>query len=72
MIKLNAYGRPLALERVDDAWRVFYLGAEGKRRPARDIEIPADIGDPDAAIQFIADLLHAWSSERHPDVHIID
>ncbi len=55
------------VERVRGEWRAFYTGTEGKRRDARDIEIPAEI-DRDEVATYVADLLHERATERYPNV----
>jgi len=56
-LKFNVFGKRVAVERRADAWRVFYLGVEGKRRPAEDIRIDAD-ADPDAMRGYLAALCY--------------
>ncbi|CAG9225579.1 hypothetical protein BVI434_450047 [Burkholderia vietnamiensis] len=46
--RFNAFGRLLAVVRADDGWRVFDLGAEGKRRPAG-LQIPATLAADELA-----------------------
>ena len=70
-VRLRAYGRRLDVERIDGEWRGFYVGVEGKRRPATDIASPADT-PPDAVATAIADLLHEWATPRYPDVEVLD
>jgi hypothetical protein len=54
-----------------DSWAAYYLGAEGKKRPARDIVIPAHI--PESEIeQYLGDLCHEWATEQHPNVERLD
>ncbi len=48
-------------------WATFYLGVEGKRRPATEIVVPQDI--PESEIeQYLGDLCHEWATKQHPDV----
>lgn len=52
-------------------WATFYLGAEGKRRPATEIVLPRDI--PESEIeQYLDDLCHEWATEHHPNVKRLD
>lgn len=66
-IKLNVFGRPVLVERRGDDWVAYYLGSEGKRRPAEDIMIPASIGESEL-VRYVADLCHEWATARHPNV----
>jgi len=69
-IRFDVFGRELQVVRVAERWRAYYPGAEGKRRPAEDIVIPADV--PESALrQYLADLCHEWASARHPDVRLL-
>ena len=69
-LRLRVYGRRLDVERIDGEWRGFYVGVEGKRRPATDIVIPADT-PPDQVASAIADLLHEWATPRFPHVEVL-
>ena len=53
--------------RRDEAWRVFYLGDEGKKRLAADIVIPAGVAECDLA-QYLADVRHEFATPRNPEV----
>ncbi|KVR79243.1 hypothetical protein [Burkholderia vietnamiensis] len=64
--RFNAFGRLLAVVRADDGWRVFDLGADGKRRPAG-LQIPATLAADELA-QYLGDLLHEHASPKYPDV----
>ena len=70
-IKLNAYGRQLHVERLNDEWIAFYQGAEGKRWRATGLVIPADL-DRDHVATYIADLLHEAATESNPNVEELD
>ena len=70
-IRINAYGKPILIERNNEEWIAFYLSAEGKRRKARDIAIPPDL-DQDGVVTYIADLLHESATDTHPDVEIME
>ncbi len=66
-LKLDVFGRMLLIERYADGWAVFYLGSEGKRRPAEDIFIPSTV--PEGELErFVADLCHEWATSRNPSV----
>jgi hypothetical protein len=66
-LRFNLFGRRVLVTESGKAWSVFYLGEEGKRRPAKDIVVPQDI--PYSGIeQYLADLCHEWATDKHPDV----
>ena len=69
--KFDVYGRRMLIEESAQGWEAFYLGDEGKRRPATDIMIPNSLYAADIA-QYLADLCHEWATERHPEVKLLD
>lgn len=69
-IKLEIFGRLVIASRTGDRWEVFYSGADGKRRLAKDIVVPSDVREPDLE-QYLADLCHEWATERFPTVRRI-
>lgn len=70
-ITLDVFGRRVLVVRSEDRWSVFYLGNEGKRRPATDIFVPASVTESQLQ-QFVADLCHEWASELYPQVERLD
>jgi hypothetical protein len=66
-LKFDVFGRIVIVSRVEEAWKAYYGGSEGKRRPATDIVIPASVEEP-ALRQYLADLCHEWATSSHPDV----
>jgi hypothetical protein len=70
-LKFDVVGRLVLVAESGDGWAVFYLGAEGKRRPAKDIVIPADISESEIE-QYLGDLCHERATERHPKVKRLD
>jgi hypothetical protein len=65
--KFNVYGRWMVVEETAQGWAAFYVGDEGKRRPATDIVIPESLFAAELA-PYLADLCHEWATEQHPDV----
>ncbi|NVM74294.1 hypothetical protein FHW83_000054 [Duganella sp. SG902] len=57
------FGRHIAVTGVPGAWRAFYFGAEGKRRPA-DFIIPGDVAEQDLC-EYLADLFHEDATPRN-------
>jgi hypothetical protein len=70
-IRIEAFGRHMDIERIDDRWVTFLRGNEGKRRPAPDVLIPASLEKSDI-IDYLEDLLHESASEKHPNVIVLD
>jgi hypothetical protein len=71
VLKFDLYGTPVMVSRDGDRWTTYYSGAEGKRRPAPDIVVPADMLASDVE-QYLGDLCHEWATDRHPTVRRID
>ncbi len=65
------FGKRVLAVRHEDAWSVFYVGPDGKRRPATDIFVPGGVTEPDL-VEYLADLCHEWASEKHPEVRRLD
>lgn len=65
--RFNVFGRHILAIWSDDGWTVFFVGSEGKRRPAEDILIPRDISESEVE-QYLSDLCHEWASTRNPEV----
>jgi len=61
--RFNVFGTRIAIRGNQGAWRAYYLGAEGKRRPA-DFIIPDDI-QADALCEYLADLFHEEATPRN-------
>ena len=66
-IKFEVYGRRVTVELAGGGWRAWYYGADGKRRPAEDIQIPSQL-NPEEVASYLADLCHEWASTRYPEV----
>ena len=70
-LKFDVFGRQILVAESESGWTTFYLGAEGKRRPATDIVVPQDIPESDIE-KYLGDLFHEWATERHPSVKRLD
>ena len=66
-LKFDVFGRLILVTESGDGWAAFYMGAEGKKRPAGDIVIPADIRESEIE-RYLGDLCHEWATEQHPNV----
>ena len=60
-IRIDVYGKRILVSKSDEGWQVCYVGAEGKRRPAYDINIPPSLSENDL-IEYISDLCHEWAT----------
>ena len=69
-LKLNAFGRIIAIERKGDAWLAFDWGNEGKHRLATDIAIPPFL-EKEEIMGYLDDLLHESASMDFPHVIIL-
>ena len=70
-LKFDVFGKRVLIIEINGAWAVFYVGVDGKRRPAIDIVIPPDIPETDIE-QYLGDLCHEWATIRHPIVKRLD
>lgn len=61
--RFNVFGTVVAVAGSNGAWQAFYLGAEGKRRPA-DFIVPADVTS-DELLEYLADLFHEYARPRN-------
>ncbi len=68
--RFMVFGRLVAVTGGAGARQVFYLGAEGKRRPA-DFVVPADVADEDLA-EYLGDLFHEDATPRYNSVERLD
>ena len=70
-IKFNVYGKLVTVEETDSGWAVFYPGADGKRRPAQDIIIPAFVSETELE-NYLSDICHEWATAKHPAVRRLE
>lgn len=61
--KFNIFGTLIAVCGTVGEWRAFFLGAEGKRRPA-DFIVPGDVAEEDLC-EYLADLFHEHATPRN-------
>jgi hypothetical protein len=67
----DVFGRDVIVVRQEEKWLVFYVGLDGKRRPADDIVIPPVTKESEIE-RWLSDLCHEWSTQRHPSVKRLD
>jgi hypothetical protein len=57
-MRFDVYGRmQLIVDRVDDGYRVYEVGAEGKRRLLHDLHVPAEF-DEEGILRYLDDVFH--------------
>jgi len=69
-MKFNAYGKRIEVVRLSGRWAVFYLGNEGKKRPAQDIFVPADLEESEVK-NYLEDILHEWAAPGNHEITVI-
>jgi len=62
-LRFRIFGSLIAITGAPGAWKAFYLGAEGKRRPA-DFVVPADVAEHELC-EYLADLFHEHATPRN-------
>ncbi len=70
-LRFDVFGHQILVTKSRKGWAAYYLGAEGKRRPATDKFVPSDISESEVQ-QYLGDLCHEWATERHPGVKRLD
>lgn len=66
MLRFDVFGKRVGVERTPGGWITYWLGNEGKRRPAEFV-IPDFVAEDELA-QYLRDLFHESASPQHPDV----
>lgn len=70
-MRFDVFGTILEVLRRDGAWRVFYVGQEGKKRLANDIVIPAGV-EEEHLEQYLADIRHEYATGDKAEVQRLD
>ena len=70
-IRFDVFGRSVLVVGSGDSWKAYYVGAEGKRRPATDIVIPTGTREA-GLVEYLDDLCHEWANERNNRVTRLD
>ncbi len=68
--RFDVFGRLVLVEASAGGWRAFYLGTEGKRRPA-DFSIPANLCADDLRA-YLDDLFHELATAARPTVRRLE
>jgi hypothetical protein len=64
--RFNVFGTMVAVVGVTGRWQAYYLGTEGKRRPA-DFIVPMELTS-DELLEYLGDLFHENATPRNNDV----
>lgn len=64
-LRFSIFGTLIGIIGSDGGWRAFYLGTDGKRRPA-DFVVPIDVAE-DELCEYLADLYHENATPRNSD-----
>ena len=70
-LRFDVFGQRVVVVESDSGWATFYVGAEGKRRPAPDIVVPGDVEESEIE-QYLDDLCHEWATAGHSGVKRLD
>ena len=70
-MRFNVFGKDVEIRRSNNAWRVFYLGNEGKKRLAEDIYIPTEVTESEL-VEHLSDLCHEWARPNNMEVKKIE
>jgi hypothetical protein len=61
--RFNIFDALIAVTGAEGAWQAFFLGADGKRRPA-DFIVPGDFAESELC-EYLADLYHENATPRN-------
>jgi hypothetical protein len=65
--KFDVFGRIMIAEPTGDGWRLYVLGADGKRCAAAEIVVPSFVVEHELA-QYLDDMFHEAATPEHPSV----
>ena len=69
-MKFNVFGKIIEVIQKDNRWNVFFIGPEGKKRPASDLVIPPELEEREL-LNYITDLCHEWETKSNHKVEIL-
>ncbi|MFK5947961.1 MAG: hypothetical protein QM500_04210 [Methylococcales bacterium] len=70
-MRFNVFGKDVEIRRSNNAWCIFYLGNEGKKRLAEDIYIPSEVTESEL-VKHLSDLCYEWARPNNMEVNKID
>lgn len=69
LLRFNVFGTLVGIQRSGTDWNAYYLGSEGKRRPA-DFVIPEFIEEAELS-QYLADFFHESATSCNSEVRLL-
>ncbi len=70
-MKLEVFGQRIEAIRTEKCWKIFYLGTDGKKRPASDIVVPWSIQEEDL-VRYLDDLRHEYATPENPGIRVLN
>jgi len=70
LLRFDVFGTLVGIQRSGTNWNSYYLGSEGKRRPA-DFVVPEFIEEAELS-QYLADLFHESATSRNSEVRRLE
>jgi hypothetical protein len=68
---LDVFGQRIEAIRTEKCWKIFYLGTDGKKRPASDIAVPWSVQEEDLA-RYLDDLRHEYATPENPSIRVLN
>lgn len=70
-MKFSVFGRKIVeVLRKDGEWEAYYLGNEGKKRPASDLNIPSSLTQSEIQ-EYLADVFHEYATFSNGEIEEI-
>jgi len=70
-MKYDVFGKKIIdVIRENNQWVAYYVGSNGLKRKAGDVQIPADMMQSDLQ-EYLADLFHEWATFKNGEVRIL-
>jgi len=70
-MKFDVFGRKIIeVIRENNEWVAYYVGSNGLKRKAVEIQIPVDMKQLDLQ-EYLADLFHEWATFKNGEVRIL-
>jgi hypothetical protein len=72
LLHLDVFGKQMIAELVSGRWQLSLAGADGKRRPLSDIQVPADVLTEKELLTFLHDVYHEAARPGRDQVTRVD
>ncbi|MGH7232042.1 MAG: DUF7661 family protein [Nitrospiraceae bacterium] len=63
----DVFGKKMQAVRTDNAWSLFWISPEGKRRRVDDVIVPSSLSEEELP-GYLDDLYHEYATNTHPSV----